>query len=455
MRFIPLVAAHPLSAALAAALGLVIPAASSSNGIHPGGSSLVVTSCADAGPGSLRDVIGMAPSGTTVDLSQLPCADSTITLTSGAIPIGGNRVVNVSGVPVLKMPQAPAPAQAVGPTPIIDGSHNSRIFNHDGSGDFKLLGVVLRNGYALGPGGCLRSYGDVVMTGTTISGCTAHAVNYNGQGGGVFVAGKLTLTGSRVSGNACTGSAFFSGGGVYAGTLDMTDSTVSDNTAVGDGGGLLVNGTTNISYSTISGNHAAYNGGAELGFAGAVAIVNSTISGNQSARVGGLLVLGGPLTMASTTIAFNTSTSAISTGGLGIGNPATLQSTLIANNLAAGAPSDVAGQCGVVACSPPVSGANNLIVSSRVSVPPGTLSDDPLLTPLANHGGNTLTHGLAAGSPAIDHGNNLGDGHGLIIIDQRKEGYSRVTGAGPDIGAFEYGSGPDRIFFNGFDRLEE
>jgi hypothetical protein len=454
MRLIPFFSAKPLSAALAAALGLAIPALSNSGGIQPSVSAvMVVTNCADAGPGSLRDVIGQADTGSTIDLSQLPCVDSTITLTSGSIPIGGDRVLTISGVPVLKTWQAPA--RAVGPMPIIDGSHNSRIFDHaTGSGDFTLRGVALRNGYAMGPGGCLRSNGDVMMYGTVITGCTAHAVNYSGQGGGVFVAGNLKLENSRVSGNACTGTALFSGGGVYANSLDMSASTVSDNTAVGFGGGLSVNGTASISYSTISGNHAAYDGGAVLGFNGVVSIVNTTISGNQSAGVAGLLVPGGPLSMASTTIAFNTSSSAAGIGGLAFAAPATLQSTLIANNLAAGAASDVGAGC-VVACNPPVSGANNLIVSAHVPVPQGTLSGDPLLTPLANHGGSTLTHGLATNSPAIDHGDNLGDGHGMLTNDQRANGYPRVAGASADIGAFEYGSGPDRIFFNGFDRLEE
>jgi hypothetical protein len=449
MRLIPLISARPLSAALAAALGLVIPAAGSSS-IHPSGSTLVVTSCADAGPGSLRDVIGQADTGTTIDLSQLPCVDSTITLTSGAIPIGGNRALNISGIPVLSVPQVTA--QGAGFTATIDGGGTDRIFDHTGTGDFQLFGVVLRHGYTTGPGGCLRSNGSVLLSDSAVTGCTAHGVNYSLQcGGGVFVAGKLALTRSRVSGNACTGT-LLSGGGVYAGTLDMSASAVADNTAAaGFGGGLSVNGAASIAYSTISGNRAAYDGGAVLGFNGAVSIVNSTISGNQSAGVGGLLVPVGPLSIASTTIAFNTSSSATGIGGLAIANPATLESTLIANNLAADGPSDVAGGCGFVACSPPVSGGNNLIVSTRVPVPPDTLTGDPLLTPLANHGGNTLTHGLAPGSPAIDHGNNFGAGYGLLSIDQRKEGYPRVTGASADIGAFEYGSGPDRIFSNGFD----
>src|SRR5439155_1435117 len=56
---------------------------------------------------------------------------------------------------------------------------------------------------------------------------------------------------------------------------------------------------------------------------------------------------------------------------------------------------------------------------------------DPLLGPLANNGGPTLTHALQAGSPAIDHGNPATSGP----EDQRAYGRVGV----PDVGAFEFG----------------
>ena len=55
---------------------------------------------------------------------------------------------------------------------------------------------------------------------------------------------------------------------------------------------------------------------------------------------------------------------------------------------------------------------------------------DPLLEPLANNGGPTLTHALQAGSPAIDRGDPAAPPE-----DQR--GYGRV--GVPDVGAFEFG----------------
>jgi hypothetical protein len=56
---------------------------------------------------------------------------------------------------------------------------------------------------------------------------------------------------------------------------------------------------------------------------------------------------------------------------------------------------------------------------------------DPMLGPLANNGGPTMTHALLEGSPAIDKGVAV-EG---ITTDQR--GFARQQGAAPDIGAFE------------------
>ena len=58
---------------------------------------------------------------------------------------------------------------------------------------------------------------------------------------------------------------------------------------------------------------------------------------------------------------------------------------------------------------------------------------DPLLGPLADNGGPTFTHALLAGSPAIDAGSNPA----ALANDQRGPGFSRVSGAQADVGAFE------------------
>jgi hypothetical protein len=61
---------------------------------------------------------------------------------------------------------------------------------------------------------------------------------------------------------------------------------------------------------------------------------------------------------------------------------------------------------------------------------------DPELAPLGNYGGPTWCMALLPSSPAID----FGDSAGAPATDQR--GYARPVGAGPDIGAFEYGAVP-------------
>jgi hypothetical protein len=59
---------------------------------------------------------------------------------------------------------------------------------------------------------------------------------------------------------------------------------------------------------------------------------------------------------------------------------------------------------------------------------------DPLLGPLDDNGGPTLTHALLSGSPAIDAGNNAY----ASDWDQRGPGYPRIVNGIIDIGAFEY-----------------
>ena len=62
---------------------------------------------------------------------------------------------------------------------------------------------------------------------------------------------------------------------------------------------------------------------------------------------------------------------------------------------------------------------------------------NPLLGPLANNGGPTLTHALLAGSPAI----NAGINPLALAFDQRGTGFARSSGV-TDIGAFEVQGAP-------------
>jgi hypothetical protein len=124
-------------------------------------------------------------------------------------------------------------------------------------------------------GGLYPSAGTVTLTKTTVSGnfagyagaeLTGDGPANAGNGGGVFNAAKLVVTGSTFSSNGgSTGQALGS-----------------------DGGGIYNTGTATITTSTFTGNHAG-SGSAPTGRGGAIAnvgtltLANSTLSGNQAA----------------------------------------------------------------------------------------------------------------------------------------------------------------------------
>ena len=81
------------------------------------------------------------------------------------------------------------------------------------------------------------------------------------------------------------------------------------------------------------------------------------------------------------------------------------------------------------------------------NVPAGTLVGKcPLLGPLRNNVGATLTHALLSHSPAIDAGSNPTN----LSNDQRGPQFLRTLGSGTDIGAYEVNP-VDVIFNSGFD----
>ena len=63
------------------------------------------------------------------------------------------------------------------------------------------------------------------------------------------------------------------------------------------------------------------------------------------------------------------------------------------------------------------------------------INTDPLLGPLLNNGGPTLTHALFRGSPAIDAGDP--NFHPPPSYDQRGPNFVRVFNGRIDIGSFE------------------
>ncbi|PYJ21173.1 MAG: hypothetical protein DME99_08435, partial [Verrucomicrobia bacterium] len=167
---------------------------------------------------------------------------------------------------------------------------------------------------------------------------------------------------------------------------------------------------------------------------------NCTVTGNSvgatglATMYGGGISNGGNLQITSSTIVYNSASGENGAFGGGIYSPAPTRSdsSIMALNSAPTGP-DVTGEGGLQSMGYNIVGNNaDAVISSQPTDQIGTPAApiDPLLSPLANNGGLTLTHALQAGSPAIDRGDPAAPPE-----DQR--GYSRV--GVPDVGAFEYG----------------
>jgi hypothetical protein len=151
--------------------------------------------------------------------------------------------------------------------------------------------------------------------------------------------------------------------------------------------------------STITGNQAGLRsegvgGGVRTGCGCVAEIVNSTISGNDAVRYGGGVAAGGTVQITHCTITQN----AVGGGGgtLWIRGEVSLQNTIVAENRGGRywvVHKDSGGK-GTLTLS-----INNLIGDGSCSP---DLSGDPMLGRLSDNGGDTLTHALLPGSPAID-----------------------------------------------------
>jgi hypothetical protein len=466
-RIFAAVARRPLAAGLALALSLSAAASQRDTVSAPTSpaprATLSVSNCDDDGPGSLRAAVAAAASGDAIDLSALGC--STITLSTGFIAVEQDDL-SIEG------PGAGALT--------IDAAYASGVVRHTGTGTLSISGLTLANGThttdtSTSLGGCVYSAANLEVVDSVITTCTAHATGGNdANGGAVYVSGNLTLRSTVISSSRAYASAVARGGGAFvAGDLDAQASAFNFNSAQGtpvlngNAGGALVLGATRVDSSTFYYNNAyevgglwtfgtvtisdslfAHNGGKFVagmrcedgGSAPTATIANSTFAYNVSHdRIGGISMLI-PATISNSTIAKNDAFGGLA-GLFFSGASLDLESTIIATNTSGGEEDDV-----IVYGSPPITGANNLVIASSNTMPPDTLTDDPLLDTLADNGGPTFTMALMPGSPAIDAGNNVA----ALATDQRGAGFLRHVERRTDIGAFEV-QDADFIFADGFD----
>jgi len=417
---------RPLVTCLVAALALEAPSLSRA-------ANLIVTNCNDSGAGTLRDAVSQAANGDTVDLTRLQC--SSISLAIGEIAIDQNDLS-------LNGPGASALTIFNGTGVDTLGS----VFYHTGTGTLAIRGVTVSNGHSSVKGGCIYSKGNVYLDASEVTQCLAKPYGV-ARGGAVYTKGNLTLMKSAIRNSEVYGSdqAAVGGGAFVAGDFKATSSTISNNVArcstgsYSEGGGIYALGNVDIESSSIVSNSAATAGG--LFFAGGTGhgakIVNSTTALNSATFVTGGVFSDIPLTLQNSTIANNSAPTSPFVGDtIGVGLElnqitANIQSSIIANNQTPAGMYDVGGIGSAATIA--ASSQNNLIRTSSLALPAGTLRSDPTLGSLTYSGASAPFLPLLSGSPAINAGNNISGAH----YDQRGNGHARVVGKSADIGAYE------------------
>jgi len=289
------------------------------------------------------------------------------------------------------------------------------MFNYDTSSP-TLTDVTFNANSASNSGGGMYNhiFSDPTLTNVTFSDNTAvndggGMVNYIGSsptlinvtflnnsalfGGGMHngTGGSPALTNVTFS----TNSATLDGGGMVNtdnSNPSLTDVSFSDNTAANDGGGISNCFNSNpILNSTTFFNNSAFSGGGMYNNASNPTLTNTTFSANSASSGGGMVN-----TNESNPILTNTTFSANSatTSGGGIYNNDSIP-TLTNAILWGNTPDQIID----------LNYSYAIITYSDIQggyTGEGNINLDPLLGPLADNGGFTLTHYLGIGSPAID-----------------------------------------------------
>jgi CSLREA domain-containing protein len=248
----------------------------------------------------------------------------------------------------------------------IDGGTLDRVLDVHAGASLEVVGVWIRNGLTdHEPGGGIRVAGELTLTNSIVNASAAP----DDFGGGVHGEGEssaIRLVRSSISGNRAA-----SGGGISSeGVIDLINSTVVDNFAVaGSGGGLYA---SSKSHGTVS---------------------NSTFAHNDASEKGGGVFVGSEPFISVTHPVFKNSI--IAANGGGIHGDCSGSALSAGNNLVG-----IGGGCLDFAAS------TNLLGTAASPLDPG-LNDAGLV------GGNTVAFVPKATSPAVNHGS------GCEAADQR------------------------------------
>ena len=269
-------------------------------------------------------------------------------------------------------------------------------------------------------GGGIHNMGMLTISESTVNDNHTMGVGHgNGNGGGIYSQGTLVLQNCIVNNNSGFGDGTGgNGGGINnSGSLQVTNSTITNNTSV-RGAGIYNWGQ--ITNSTVSGNSANFDGG---GLYGSGTISNCTISGNTASHGGGGIYGGGTIT--NTTISFNRGSSLA--GGIYVITPVHLKHSVLKTGNAG---ANIVNNNTFVSDGYNISNDNG---AGLLTAAGDQINTDPMLGPLQNNGGPTLTHALLSGSQAID----TGDPNFTPPPSTDQRGFPRVSNGRIDKGSFE------------------
>ncbi|MCA9488496.1 MAG: hypothetical protein KC621_01190, partial [Myxococcales bacterium] len=279
----------------------------------------------------LRD--GLAPQGGGVSAPQ-----------ATSVELEGCRVVaNQAG--------AGGGLAAGGTLTLLDSTVSGNTASDLGGGVLVLpQGLLVLDGVTDVTGNTARSGGGVTLVDATAYLSSDASIHQNGAsdaGGGVFGSGDASWDGGTVSENtAVRGAGMAFEPALGHGDVRVARATLRDNTATGDGGGLLADGAPNLTVeSTVfEGNvSGARGGGLALLDCDTVALTGSNV-GTGTARFGGGLALESANLTTLSTLAgsFAGNTASVDGGGLWLMDAAQVQlgqgktATSIVDNVAAG-----------------------------------------------------------------------------------------------------------------------
>jgi hypothetical protein len=349
--------------------------------------TITVMNTNDNGAGSLRDAIGAASSGDTIEFDatvfSLP---QTITLTTGALVVAQNVTIQGPGANLLS----------------VSGNNVSGVFDIPSGFSVTISGMTIRDAGDVIQGGGIMNVGSAMINDCVIRNNTAK------QGSGVQNDGTMTINNSAIINNQCS---LLRGGGIVTyGLLTVKNSVVAYNNSPEAAGGIWVVGS------------------------GALTITNSTVSGNGAPTIGGGILFDNtrqPNTVVNCTI---TNNGADLGGGIYVsGAIVTLKNSIIASNVLGG---NCAGPTPIIAAGVNFSTDGTCAGFTQVT------QQELNLGPLQDNGGPTLTHALLAGSVAIDAVTDCTDSAGNPVTTDQRGNHRPEDGNADDVescdaGAFE------------------